>query len=258
MNAHILALHARQLAGEELRFRFFWGHSGSGYGPWLLSQWWEAPFSIEGNTYRTAEHWMMAQKALLFDDVEAHAKILAATTPGAAKALGRKVKDFDDRVWNDARFGIVRAGNVEKFRQNPPLLAWLLSTGDDVLVEASPVDRIWGIGLAGTAPGIHDVTTWKGENLLGFALSQVRDRLRRFPHPRVPEGAPLPPWIAHPEMHRYSIGWRMGYGEDHLTRFHAYWGELHPEELIQLELVYPAVGVWSGWYDPMDEDAWKD
>ncbi len=258
MNPHISALHARQLAGEELHFRFFWGHSGTGYGPWLLSQWWEAPFSVGGLTYRTAEHWMMSQKALLFDDAETHARILAAATPGAAKALGRKVKDFDDRIWNDARFGIVRTGNVEKFRQNPPLLAWLFSTGDEILVEASPVDRIWGVGMAGNAPGVEDVTAWKGENLLGFALVEVRNRLRRFPQPQVPEGAVLPPWIAHPEIHRYSIGWRMGYGEGHLMSFDAYWEKRHPDERIQLELVYPATGIWSGWYDPMDEDAWKE
>lgn len=141
---------------------------------------------------------------------------------------------------------------------------WGPTRADDIvqqfrhIVEASPVDRIWGIGMAGNAPGVEDVTAWKGENLLGFALTEVRDRLRRFPLPHIPDDAVLPPWIAHPEIHRYSIGWRMGYGEAHLMDFDSYWQKRHPDERIQLELVYPATGTWSGWYDPMDEDAWKE
>lgn len=172
-------LCARQAAGERLKFLFFWGHSGTGVGAWVLSQWWEAPFVVEGVTYRTAEHWMMGQKAVLFGDRESWEKIVAARSPGSAKALGRKVQGFDDEHWIAARFGIVVAGNVAKFGQNPDLLAWLHRTGDKVLVEASPRDNIWGIGMAASTPGVEDVRTWKGLNLLGFALGEARKQLCR-------------------------------------------------------------------------------
>lgn len=171
-------LQARQEAGEPLKFRFFWGHTGAGVGDWVLSQWWEAPFTVDGTTYRTAEHWMMAEKARVFGDDAAVPAILAARSPGAAKALGRKVTGFDGAVWEQVRSAIVRAGNIEKFGQNPPLRDWLLATGDTVLVEASPRDRIWGIGMAASNPDAGRVAAWRGENLLGFALMEAREHLR--------------------------------------------------------------------------------
>lgn len=178
MPTHREHLVAQQQAGERLRFRFFWGHTGQGVGPWVLSQWWEAPFVVGGVTYRTAEHWMMAEKARLFGDAAILPAILAAGSPGAAKALGRKVAGFDEQTWARARFDIVMAGNLEKFRQNPPLGDWLRTTGDLILVEASPRDAIWGIGMAATHPQVEDVSAWRGENLLGFALMEVRQALR--------------------------------------------------------------------------------
>ena len=125
MNDHIDALVRRMADGEALKFKPFWGHSGSGLGPWILSQWYPAPFSADGNTYQTAEHWMMAQKALLFADAASAREIIAANSPGAAKALGRGVKDFDEETWEQARYAIVVTGNVLKFRQNPLLAKWL-------------------------------------------------------------------------------------------------------------------------------------
>ncbi|HEX5959439.1 MAG TPA: NADAR family protein, partial [Hyphomicrobiaceae bacterium] len=110
----------------------------------MLSQWWPARFVVAGDSYACAEHFMMAEKARLFGDTASRAEILAAADPAEVKALGRKVRGFDEQVWERERFHLVAAGSVAKFAQNPDLGGYLLSTGNAVLVEASPVDRIWG------------------------------------------------------------------------------------------------------------------
>ena len=120
---------------------------------------------------------MMYQKALLFGDTESAQKLLLATNPGEAKAIGRKVKGFDQATWEKHRFDIVVAGNLAKFSALPDLKSYLLQTAPCVLVEASPVDSIWGIGLAEDHPDCPNPNNWKGENLLGFALMEVRDQL---------------------------------------------------------------------------------
>ena len=135
---------------EKTEYLLFWGHQPSRDGSitkTCFSQWWEQSFTVEGIPYLTAEHWMMAEKARLFKDNVALAKILAATKPAAAKALGREVLNFDPSVWNDKKREIVVQGNVYKFSQNAELQAFLLATGDKIIVEASPRDQIWGIGL---------------------------------------------------------------------------------------------------------------
>lgn len=247
------ALFARQASGERLKFRCFWGHSGAGAGPWVLSQWWEAPFVVDAVEYRTAEHWMMSEKARFFGDADLPARIVAAGTPGMAKALGREVTGFDDGDWARVRFSIVRTGNVEKFRQNPGLADWLLTTGDAILVEASPRDTIWGIGMAASHPDVEHVDAWRGENLLGFALMEVRDRLRAFPRPTLPAGFVPLPWMRFPDIHPGSIGWRMGAGESYLTEFHYWWSTLTRDERVQVELLHPATGPWAGWFEEQDE-----
>lgn len=159
------------------RYLFFWGHrpqlDGS-IGPGCLSQWWPAAFTVDGRQYATAEHWMMWSKAMLFGDAEIAAQVLAAEHPNAAKTLGRKVRGFDETVWNDRRYAIVVDGSVAKFGQHPDLKRFLLGTGDRMLVEASPVDRIWGIGLAASDPRAADPDKWLGLNLLGLALMEAR------------------------------------------------------------------------------------
>lgn len=121
---------------------------------------------------------MMAGKARLFSDEETLAKILSAKTPGEAKKLGRLVRNFDDRLWKTARWDIVVQGNVAKFSQHAELAEHLLKTGDAILVEASPFDRIWGIGMAASNPKADNPDQWQGQNLLGFALVEVRERLK--------------------------------------------------------------------------------
>ena len=121
---------------------------------------------------------MMAGKAALFEDTALRSQILAAETPDLAKRLGRQVAAFDDAMWTEHRFDIVVAANMGKFSGNGPLRRFLLSTGDQVLVEASPVDPVWGIGLAANDPDARLPHRWMGLNLLGFALMEVRERLR--------------------------------------------------------------------------------
>lgn len=168
-------------AKRRRKYLFFWGHQPSrdgGLTAACLSQWWPAPFTVMGRTYPTAEHWMMAGKAMLFKDDEAAERIHSASSPKQVKEFGRQVRGFDETRWTEARRRIVVEGNVEKFRQNPSLRDFLLETADDVIVEASPVDRIWGIGLAADDERAANPLQWRGENLLGFALMDVRDRLR--------------------------------------------------------------------------------
>ncbi|STZ03446.1 Swarming motility protein ybiA [Moraxella equi] len=128
-------------------------------------------------TYPTAEHYMMAQKAKLFGDMAIFNEIIHAKHPKQAKDLGRQVKNFDEKIWNKHRFDIVVQGNIAKFSQHSKLKAYLLGTGDSILVEASPIDGIWGVGLARDDDKIHHPLNWQGLNLLGFALMQVRDTL---------------------------------------------------------------------------------
>ncbi|WP_052390704.1 NADAR family protein [Streptomyces sp. NRRL B-24484] len=167
-------------AGARPKYLLFWGHrpeSDGRIGAGSLSQWWPGAFTVDGVTYRTAEHWMMAGKARLFQDEETLARILTAPTPGEAKKLGRMVRGFDDERWVAERFELVVAGNVAKFGQDEALRNYLLGTSQRVLVEASPLDRLWGIGLAADNERATRPHEWRGLNLLGFALMEARARL---------------------------------------------------------------------------------
>lgn len=180
MPLSVEALSAKMAEGWRPDFLMFWGHrakADSGVGKHVFSQWWPAPFTLEGVRYPTAEHYMMAGKARLFGDEEMLGRILEAETPGEAKKLGRKVRNFEEAAWNAAAFSIVVRGNLGKFGQNERLKAYLLATGRRVLVEASPLDRIWGIGMGEANPAAKDPAQWRGKNLLGFALVAARAEL---------------------------------------------------------------------------------
>lgn len=167
-------------AKASLNFLFFWGHQSSKdgkIGSSCLSQWWPSPFKVDGTLYPTAEHWLMAHKARLFRDDETASRILMAQSPKDVKRLGREVRGFDATAWDDKKLPIVQEGSFHKFRQNADFLDYLLSTGDLILVEASPVDRVWGIGLAANDAKASNPALWKGENLLGFALMHARQQL---------------------------------------------------------------------------------
>lgn len=159
---------------------YFWRETGpEGY----LSQWWTShPFTSHSSspspvTFKTAEHYMMHAKALLFSDPETGLAILKASHPRKVKALGRRVRNFDEERWVGERERIVREGNLLKFGASAELRQKLLGTGDRELVEASPMDRVWGIGFSPErAPG-SDRRSW-GLNLLGKVLMEVRAVLR--------------------------------------------------------------------------------
>lgn len=142
-----------------------------------FSQWHPARFEIDGRVFHCAEQYMMYGKAMLFGDAEIAGEILEATSPRQHKALGRKVRNFDEAVWKRNREAIVTDGSRAKFAQNAMLRQALLDTVGTELVEASPFDRIWGIGLAATDARATDPSQWRGQNLLGKILTRVRDEL---------------------------------------------------------------------------------
>lgn len=174
------ALIERRAAGEDLPFVFFYSHTPTRIdrvGKSCLSQWYERAFEHQGIRYPTAEHWMMAEKARLFEDEKRRKLILRTASAKAVKAFGRSIENFDEETWRDNRERIVKNGNYLKFNQHPALRAYLLDTGKRILVEASPYDKIWGIGMKATEDGVEEPANWRGANLLGYALMAVRDRL---------------------------------------------------------------------------------
>lgn len=175
------SLIARIDGGASPDFLFFWGHTPKASGSVdraCLSQWYPARFEVDGLSFATAEHFMMHGKAKLFGDEDAARAILGSHDPAEVKAFGRAVRGYDDARWGAARFDVVVRGNVAKFSADEELRAFLVGTGDAVLVEAAPRDQIWGIGLGAANPAARDPKRWRGRNLLGFALMKARDAIR--------------------------------------------------------------------------------
>ena len=169
--------------GKTFDYIYFWGHArpaGNAVTKIYFSQWFPIGFSENNIHYKTAEHYMMAKKATLFGDVESLAKVLASETPDIAKQLGRKVSNFDATIWEENAFNYVTQGNLLKFSQHEQLKEFLISTGNSVIVEASPYDKIWGIGLAEHDDTSRNPDTWKGTNLLGFAIMEARDLILKM------------------------------------------------------------------------------
>ena len=157
-------------------FTFFWD------GP--FSQWHPSNFRIDGERYNCAEQFMMAEKARYFMDDEILREIMRAEHPRDQKQLGREVSGFDTTEWEHVEangrpfcWNVVYRGNIEKFSQNDKLLKALLRTEGTTIVEASPVDTIWGIGLAADDSRAFDRDTWLGTNWLGEVLTEVREHL---------------------------------------------------------------------------------
>jgi len=153
------------------KFTFFWN------GP--FSQWGPATFVVDGVTYNCAEQYMMACKARMFGDEDALASIMEAEHPRDQKRLGRRVRGFKEELWNSRARDIVYEGNYAKFTQNPEFLEKLLATKGTTLVEASPKDCIWGIGMAEGDEGIEDRNNWQHTNWLGEELTNLREDLMR-------------------------------------------------------------------------------
>ena len=172
-SVHNLIDSGRSFTRED--FIFFWsGRKLREVTKNCFSQWYPSKFIVGGKEYQYAEQFMMAKKAELFNDIETLHKIMTATDVRTIKRLGREVKHFDPAVWNEKKFEIVVQGNLAKFTQSPELHDFILSTGDKILVEASPYDKIWGIGMNESSQDVIFPERWKGQNLLGFALMKVR------------------------------------------------------------------------------------
>ncbi|MGL4450371.1 MAG: NADAR family protein [Sarcina sp.] len=164
---------------ENLKFIYFWGHrkGTKKVTKSCFSQWYDSDFTVDGVLYNCAEQFMMAEKARLFGDKEILAEILETSEQFRIKYLGRQVKNFDEEVWLKEKYKIVLKGNMAKFSQNEEIKEFLINTGYKVIVEASPYDVVWGIGLSEQDASDNNPTRWKGKNLLGFALMEVRDEL---------------------------------------------------------------------------------
>ena len=140
------------------KYLAFWGG--------LFSQWAPYSFDVYSNHFYSAEHYMMWAKAKLFNDEESARMILREPDPKKVKAMGRKVKKFDEDLWNKEKFEIVVTGNFHKFKQNPEIKKELFKYKDCIFVEGSPYDKIWGVGLHFKSKEIENPNNWKGENLL--------------------------------------------------------------------------------------------
>jgi ribA/ribD-fused uncharacterized protein len=151
-------------------FVFFWNG--------IYSQWYSSNFIINDITFNCCEQYMMYMKAKTFNDDEIAQEILKETSPMIHKSLGKKVKNFDRDLWDQKCFSIVYQANFAKFSQNENLKKQLLETGNRILVEASPYDKIWGIKMGVGDDYIESPSHWEGLNLLGFVLTTVRKNLR--------------------------------------------------------------------------------
>ena len=179
MRHSILHLTATNKKYTKDDFVFFWGYTNKGDGVTkaCLSQWYPCSFTVDGQTYNCAEQYMMAEKARIFNDEPIREQIMHETDQMTIKKLGRRVTGFVGAIWEGERYDVVFKGNEAKFSQNPHLREFLMSTGNKILVEASPKDTIWGIGLDEFNPDALDPRKWRGKNLLGFTLMDVRQWL---------------------------------------------------------------------------------
>jgi ribA/ribD-fused uncharacterized protein len=170
------SLVIRENDGEHTEFIYFWKPGELLYD--CFSQWQPSTFTEEVVTYYCAEQYMMVKKAQIFQDEKNEKMILEASDPKQMKSLGRKVKNFDEKTWDELKYSVVLNGNYHKFAQNQKMREILLATGDKILVEASPLDKIWGVGYSDKNPKAADPEHWRGTNLLGFALMEVRDEIK--------------------------------------------------------------------------------
>lgn len=164
---------------ETNNYVFFYGHTPNKSGLHVFSQWYPVTFVEKMGgldiVYENAEQYMMAHKAMLFGDNYYLEKIMETGDPARIKKIGRKISNFDSAVWDEHKFNIVVQGSRLKFGQNPQLMKRLLETGNKVIAEASPYDKIWGIGLRPEHAAKVPEDKWPGINLLGKALMVVRD-----------------------------------------------------------------------------------
>ncbi|MFT5823975.1 MAG: ribA/ribD-fused uncharacterized protein [Crocinitomix sp.] len=164
---------------ETSEYLHFWKPKHEIVDKACLSQWQYSKFEVDIYDYTSAEQYMMAEKARLFEDEEIEKKIMNSNSPKEIKSLGQKVRNFKQDIWDKVKYSIVLTGNYYKFSQNKEMRDFLLSTDNKILVEASPLDKIWGVGLSAENSKINTPHFWNGKNLLGFALMELRDDLQK-------------------------------------------------------------------------------
>ncbi len=161
----------------------FWGSTSP------FSQWYPCKFTVTFKseytgetiiTFGSAEQWMMYRKAQTFGDLDKAKAILKEKSPLKIKQLGRRVKNFDEKQWDAEKYEIVRQGNIYKFSQNPELKKALLDTKNKYIMEASPYDKVWGVGMGAKNKNIYDTDKWKGQNLLGKAIVSTRAYIQKM------------------------------------------------------------------------------
>lgn len=143
-----------------------------------FSNFYHCRFTVDGIIFTSSEQYMMFTKACLFGDREIAFKILSTHDCKTIKAYGREVRGYNDAVWGANRFELVKVGLYEKFNQNEDLKKILLSTDDATLAECAGRDRIWGIGLSVSNPNVQNPSLWRGQNLMGKCLMDVRSMLK--------------------------------------------------------------------------------
>lgn len=164
---------------ETEEYILFCGHKNGNYLD-VFSQWYPSEFKENDQIFKNAEQYMMAKKALLFNDDESYKKIMSMNQPSIIKELGRQVKKFNHVIWDQHKYKIILEGNLLKFSQNPKLMEYLLMTKDKFMAEAAPYDNIYGIGLTAENAIRIPKDEWPGENLLGHALMEVRKEYQKL------------------------------------------------------------------------------
>jgi ribA/ribD-fused uncharacterized protein len=154
---------------EYTNYTFFWD------GP--FSQWSPSPFVVDGQKYSCAEQFMMYKKAMTFGDTEIARKVMETESPREQKALGRKVKGFNPDIWGAIARDVVMRGNIAKFTQSKRHYDALMATMGTLVVEASPYDTVWGIGMGADEAARVSEADWKGTNWLGQVVTEVREAL---------------------------------------------------------------------------------
>lgn len=160
------------------KYLFFWKPNKNLTNETCFSQWQPSLFEIDGVVYNCAEQYMMSQKAKLFKDEYIYDLVMDSIKPQDMIKLGRKVKNFNESIWDKNKYSIIFDANYNKFSQNEKMKKFLLSTNDKVIVEASPYDKVWGVGMDSNNRKIYNPNNWRGENLLGFIIMEVRDLLK--------------------------------------------------------------------------------
>lgn len=235
---NISSLEVANENNTSLKYLYFWGHNkpkNQLVTKSCFSQWYESSFTINGTLYKTTEHWMMAQKALLFENHTIYKQIITCNTAAEAKKMGRQVSGFIEEKWKQHRNFIVIIGNLHKFNQNRLLGEYLLNTNNRILVEASPVNSIWGIGLAQDSQDIQNVYSWRGLNLLGFVLMEVHDLLRTLVFFNTSYTF-TPPWVFTPEIHPNDLFWKQ-------------YNALNDRDQYIYKLCFPEPPVWTSFYN---------